>query len=193
MRKKSVIVFVQVWFLSFTFFPEIIMQEFSNPTSGQTIVYKGEDYRGQGTFYLKRNDQLVPIVTTKIRYGPMVNWFGNEIAEIFIPHGSPFNSSYLYNTKTMELSGMLDNVITVLPQDDIVVFTDWERFYFSRISSQEILQEVFIEGIASSYMALRQHFNIILEKETIRIGVDYEPGTYIDLETFMYYEFERKF
>jgi hypothetical protein len=172
---------------------EIITQEFRNPSGYLSIVYKGEAYRGKGSFYLNENNKLTPILDTEIRYGPMINWFGDDIAEIFIPHGSPFNSSYIYNAKTKKISGRLDNLITIFPQDDIVVFTDWERFLFAKISTQMILQEIEIEGAACSYMATRDYFDVSLDQGDIAIGIAYELYTHKELDSFKYYKFKREF
>ncbi|MGF7109256.1 hypothetical protein [Treponema pedis] len=192
-NKKLLLLLITTIYIIFNLSAETITEEFVNKASGKTIIYKGEDYRGEGTFFLKNEAKLITIVTTEIRYGPMVNWFGNDIAEIFIPHGNPFNSSFLFNTRTLKLSDMLNNLIAVFPEQDIVVYTDFENFYFARVNSQEILQKIHINGIEGSYMALRHYFNILIQNDVIKIGVKYEPYTYKDLETYKYYDFKKEF
>jgi hypothetical protein len=166
---------------------------FKSPNGISNIIYKGEDYRGEGTFYLKEIDKSNVIIKTNIYYGPRINWYGDYFAEIFIPHGSPFNSSFIYDIKSKRLSRLIDNVMNVFPERNLVVFTDWEGFIFADIFKEIILQNEKIDGINGSVMAIRSNFDIHIDDGKIRIGTKVEPFSLKDLKKFKYYEFRKKF
>jgi len=69
---------------------EIVEIEFKNQVSNNVIYYIGAYYRGKGSFWINLNGTRIEILNTHIRYGPMIKWYGESIAEIFIPTGSPF-------------------------------------------------------------------------------------------------------
>lgn len=166
-------------------------ENFINPKNGKTIKYKGAGYRGRGTFYFIKDNSEKFIVETKIYYGPQVYWHGDNIAEIFLPYGSPFNASYLYNSDTGKLSELFPSILAVFPEEDAFVCGDvYGIFHFIRISTGIPIQDIKIDGIGCSWMELREAFDIKMDRDKIKIGVSYMPYTYKLLNEMIYYEFE---
>jgi hypothetical protein len=71
---------------------------------GNKIFYIGAQERGNGIFYTQQNGNRTIILETYIRYDSRIIWHGENIAEIFIPTGSPFTHSYYFNFLENKLS-----------------------------------------------------------------------------------------
>lgn len=167
---------------------------FDSPNNIYKIIYIGDEYRGEGVFYLQKDDATkLEIINTNIRYGPRIYWYGDNIAEIFIPTGSPFNHSFLYDIKKNRLSGRIDNVLNVFPDENIVIYSDWGNFIVDRINDEKNLQKIKIEGVTGSYLAIREHFQISNINNEIIICIDFEPFTFNDSENMKCFKFKKEF
>ena len=96
---------------------------FENPQSGATLFYRGQE-RGSGVFFLRENGAETIILKTSLRYGPMIIWHGEQIAEIYIPTGSPFRHSYIYDFSDGFLSQPFNFVIYVDPDYNTLIGVD---------------------------------------------------------------------
>lgn len=167
---------------------------FDSPNKINKIIYIGEEYRGEGAFYLQKDDVTkFEILKTNIRYGPMINWFGDNFAEIFIPTGSPFNHSFLYDIKNKKLSGSIDNVLNVFPDENIVINSDWECFIVHRINDGKNLQIIKIPGVTGSNLSIREHFEITITINEIIICIDFEPYTFHETKNKKCYKINKEF
>jgi hypothetical protein len=79
-----------------------IEKEFTNPHSRERIYYTGQARSRwrEGQFWIKNNCEKKVILEAWVKYGPIIKWHGENIAEFFIPTGSPFRHSYFYNFRT---------------------------------------------------------------------------------------------
>jgi hypothetical protein len=167
---------------------------FDSPNNINKIIYIGEERRGEGVFYLQKDEATkLEIIKTNIRYGPRINWYGDNFAEIFIPTGSPFNHSFLYDVKNNRLSGSIDNVLNVFPDENIVIYSDWENFIVDRINDERNLQKIKVEGVTGSYLAIREHFQISTSINEIIICIDFEPYTFNESENKKCFKFKKEF
>jgi hypothetical protein len=167
---------------------------FDSPSNVNKIIYIGEEYRGEGVFYLQKDDATkLEIIKTDIRYGPRINWFGDSFAEIYIPTGSPFSHSFLYDIKNNKLSGSIDNVLNVFPDENIVIYSDWECFIVDRINDEKNLQKIKIKGVTGSYLAIREHFKISTSIKEVIICIDFEPYTFKESKKMKCFKFKKNF
>lgn len=76
---------------------------FSSPDKSCSLRYKGK-YRGVGSYYhiLKKGEKRV--YKGYFRYGPIVNWVSDKVAELRIPSGSPNYNSFFYDCEHNKLS-----------------------------------------------------------------------------------------
>ncbi|UTC76014.1 hypothetical protein E4O03_04715 [Treponema sp. OMZ 792] len=169
-------------------------KKFINPLNGNVVIYKGDEHHGNGKYYLIEDDKEVLIIEAKCYYGPQVYWHGNNIIEIYIPFGSPFNGSYIYNSRTKSISSFIENVLMVFPNDDVLVCSDgFEKIIFMNINTQKILQEIKIDGITGAYLSIRTAFDIKLKTDIIMIGLYFDPKSLKEFKTIKYYSFKKEF
>ena len=110
-------------------------QEFNSPDSSCKIVYKGPD-RGEGVFYNKAYMNN-PIYKGYVRYGPIINWESNSLAEILIPTGSPNYHSYYYNCLTSKLSPRFNLAVAIDETKSIVATIEQGYINFHSIDSEK--------------------------------------------------------
>lgn len=99
---------------------EIIEKVFTNKISGEKIYYTGPD-RGEGDFWVYHNNKKAVILNEYVKYGPMIIWWGGNIAEIFLPTGSPFRHSYFYNFRNNRLSEAYGFTVYVDPDKEYAI------------------------------------------------------------------------
>ena len=169
-------------------------EKFINPLNENIVIYRGDEYHGTGKYYFIEDNKEILIIETECYYGPQVFWYGNDIIEIYIPFGSPFNGSYIYNSKTKSISNFIENILTVFADDNILVCSDgFEKFIFIDIGTQKIVQVIKIDEITGSYLSIREAFDIKLMVGKILIGIYIDPKSLKKFETVKYYSFKREF
>jgi hypothetical protein len=94
---------------------------FKNNVSGNEIYYTGSYYRGNGCFWIKNNGTKQIVLETYIRYGPTIRWHSENIAEIFIPTGSPFRHSYFFDFLDNKISDAYMFPIYLDPEKNLVI------------------------------------------------------------------------
>ncbi|GHV75130.1 hypothetical protein AGMMS49940_24320 [Spirochaetia bacterium] len=77
---------------------------FKNNISGNEMYYTGPYNRGDGHFWIKINGLKHIILETYTKYGPTIRWHNDNIAEIFIPTGSPFRHFYFFDFRDKKIS-----------------------------------------------------------------------------------------
>jgi len=152
---------------------EIVEIEFKNQVSNNVIYYIGAYYRGKGSFWINLNGTRIEILNTHIRYGPMIKWYGESIAEIFIPTGSPFRYSYFYNFKNNILSPSVDFPIYYdIENDYIIAIRDGGLDLFDFRNIFLLKNFDFDEDISALYFLTFGNYEIKIENGNIYFRID---------------------
>jgi hypothetical protein len=133
---------------------EIVEKIFGNKISENKIYYTGVLYRGKGTFWVYANDEKLIVLDTDIRYGPMIKWHGEHLAEIYIPTGSPFRHSYFLDFRDNFLSDAYGFIIYVdKDYDNIIELGDGCLNMFNLRNNTLIKRFVFNKIFVEKYFA----------------------------------------
>lgn len=114
---------------------------FVSPDNKCSIKYEGATYRGEGSFY-DITDKKLTIYNGYLRYGPIINWVSNYIAEVKIPTGSPNYHSYFYNCRSQSLSPRFNLAIAVNSSGTILATLEQGFVNFHHIDSEEAFYRV---------------------------------------------------
>jgi hypothetical protein len=99
------------------------------------LVYEGASGHGEGTFFDLTNNKS-EVHTGYFRYGPIVNWLSNSLAEIKIPTGSPNYHSNYYNCKTRQTSPPYSMPIAVNVNSGVVATIEQGAINFFHLNNQ---------------------------------------------------------
>ena len=123
----------------------IVKTVFYNLENRNEIHYIGAIYRGEGTFWIILNGERVDILKTEIRYGPIVKWHGLNIAEIFIPTGSPNSHSYFYDFRDNTLSHLINFPLYYDVVNDFIIVLREEGLDLYDMKNKDIKNKYYFE------------------------------------------------
>ncbi|MDR1839331.1 MAG: hypothetical protein LBQ93_07115 [Treponema sp.] len=138
---------------------------FTNPISKKEIYYTGADYRGSGVFWIMDRDTKEIILETGVRYGPIIIWHGENIAEIEIPTGSPNRHSYYFDFRDKKLSKGYNFPIYYDIETDIVLIWGFYDFELYDIKTDELIYEYYIRRNANMAPSMPMPYYIEKENE----------------------------
>jgi hypothetical protein len=148
----------------------VVEKMFSAKPSENKIYYEGADYRGSGKFWIEKDGTKRIILEEYIRYGPQIVWHSQNIAEIFIPTGSPFNHSYIFDFDTNTLSEGYPFVMYVDIDRNYVMFWEDDNIHvFNFRNNNEIKKYNFRADTGIYSLWPYFDYNFILEKNHIKI------------------------
>ena len=116
---------------------------FSSPDKSCVLRYKGAD-RGIGGYYHILENGEKPIYKGYFRYGPIVNWISNKVAELRIPSGSPNYNSYFYNCESKKLSPEYMLPIASDAAHGVVATLDLETIIFYKLFTETIIYKMHV-------------------------------------------------
>jgi hypothetical protein len=164
---------------------ETVEKVFVNRISANKIYYTGALFRGEGVFWVYKNNERVNILETSIRYGPMIKWHGEFIVEIFIPIGSPFRHSYFYDFRNNILSPSVNFSIYYDNDKDYIIslvdggldIYDFRHTLLIKNYRCEIKFSVLYLLIYGKYeikiIGNELHFNIVIDTLDINVNENY--------------------
>jgi hypothetical protein len=147
---------------------EIVEIIFVNHISGNEIYYTGAYYRGEGIFWINSHGNKAEILKTSVRYGPMVKWHGNNIAEIYIPTGSPFRHSYFYDFRDNTLSPPISFPIYYdIENDYIIAVRDGGLDLYDFKNAAIRKNYDFEDNISALYLLIFGDYELVIENKRL--------------------------
>jgi len=160
----------------------VVVKIFVNPTSKNEMYYTGAYYRGEGLFWINLQGNEIEILKTYVRYGPMIKWHGENIAELYIPTGSPFRHSYFYDFRDNKLSpAVYFPIYYDIENDYIIAVRDGgvDLYDFKNIVIRETYD--FEDNISVLYLLTFGDYELMIENKKLHFKLNIHTQD-IDIE-----------